>query len=338
MGSQDAQTLGKIVTVENYSSVFLTYIINSNNSTDSKYGLAYYDSTNETPYNLYHFFEFTSTTTFTINANGQATSVGTISFTTPAQFTLVVSNNFVYFYLNTTLLYSVSVTQLSSNYYYYYGCFDIRPNTNEIKIDDISFGYLSSGYIGSTGASGATGTTGSSGPTGATGATGPAGSGVPVSGATGQFLVKNTSTNYDTSWSSTLTTPSITGLTGATGTAVSTSYVDYSGTNAYYAAGATAYFPNFSGMIIVNRTSAIGGDPPYDPPYDGGVYMWLLGGHRTSIITTTPSGETSNSGSFVYVPSINGYVWVNATYSNGSYTNLTEGNFSFALTRTNNLG
>ena len=90
-------------------------------------------------------------------------------------------------------------------------------------------------------------------------------------------------------------------------------------------------------MIIVNRTSAIDGSPPYD----GGVYMWLLGGHRTSIITTTPSGETSNSGSFVYVPSINGYVWVNATYNSGSQTytnNLTAGNFSFALTRTNNLG
>ena len=40
------------------------------------------------------------------------------------------------------------------------------------------------------------------GPTGATGATGPAGSGVPVGGATGQVLAKNSATDYDTLWSS----------------------------------------------------------------------------------------------------------------------------------------
>jgi hypothetical protein len=145
--------------------------------------------------------------------------------------------------------------------------------------------------------------------------------------------VKNTSTDYDTSWSSTLTTPSITGLTGAVGTAVSTSYIDYSGTNATYASGATAYFPNFSGMVIVNRTTEITAELYY-----GGVYMWFLGGHTANMNPWSSTGETSNSGSFVYDSTINGYVWVNATYDGSSYIGLTAGNFSFALTRTGATG
>jgi hypothetical protein len=68
--------------------------------------------------------------------------------------------------------------------------------------------------------------------------------------------------------------------------------------------------------------------------------MWFLGGHTAAINPWTSTGETSNSGSFLYVSSISGYVWVNATYdSNGDYVgNLPEGNYSFALIRTNNLG
>jgi hypothetical protein len=42
------------------------------------------------------------------------------------------------------------------------------------------------------------------GPTGATGATGATGPGVASGGTTGQILVKNSSTNYDTSWSNTI--------------------------------------------------------------------------------------------------------------------------------------
>lgn len=41
---------------------------------------------------------------------------------------------------------------------------------------------------------------GATGPTGGTGATGPAGPGVPTGGTTGQFLVKQSSTNYDAAW------------------------------------------------------------------------------------------------------------------------------------------
>ena len=44
------------------------------------------------------------------------------------------------------------------------------------------------------------------GPTGATGATGATGNGVPTGGTTGQVLIKNSSTNYDTVWSDNLIT------------------------------------------------------------------------------------------------------------------------------------
>ena len=46
------------------------------------------------------------------------------------------------------------------------------------------------------------------GPTDATGSTGAAGQGVPTGGSTGQALVKNSGTNYDTAWS-TITVPTV---------------------------------------------------------------------------------------------------------------------------------
>ena len=57
------------------------------------------------------------------------------------------------------------------------------------------------GPTGPTGDTGATGPAGPTGPTGATGATGPAGPGIATGGTTGQFLIKNSATNYDTTWS-----------------------------------------------------------------------------------------------------------------------------------------
>ena len=57
------------------------------------------------------------------------------------------------------------------------------------------------GIQGETGATGATGPQGPQGETGATGATGP---GVAAGGTTGQLLVKNSSTDYDTSWTDTI--------------------------------------------------------------------------------------------------------------------------------------
>lgn len=71
------------------------------------------------------------------------------------------------------------------------------------------------GPAGATGATGATGDTGATGPQGPQGDAGPAGAagaagadgadgtdgvGVPIGGTTGQFLVKNSNTDYDTAW------------------------------------------------------------------------------------------------------------------------------------------
>ena len=67
------------------------------------------------------------------------------------------------------------------------------------------------GQQGSPGATGATGPTGSTGPTGATGATGSTGAtgatgaGVATGGAIGQFLSKNSATDYDTSFKNLVT-------------------------------------------------------------------------------------------------------------------------------------
>ena len=57
------------------------------------------------------------------------------------------------------------------------------------------------GATGPAGPTGPTGPTGATGTTGATGATGPAGPGIATGGTTGQFLIKNSATNYDTTWS-----------------------------------------------------------------------------------------------------------------------------------------
>jgi len=56
------------------------------------------------------------------------------------------------------------------------------------------------GPQGPQGATGATGATGPQGETGATGATGATGPGVATGGTTGQGLLKNSGTNFDTVW------------------------------------------------------------------------------------------------------------------------------------------
>lgn len=62
------------------------------------------------------------------------------------------------------------------------------------------------GATGSTGPQGPQGNTGATGSQGPAGATGPVGPGVPVGGSTGQALVKNSGTDFDTKWTTPLTT------------------------------------------------------------------------------------------------------------------------------------
>lgn len=56
------------------------------------------------------------------------------------------------------------------------------------------------GVQGTKGDKGDKGDSGATGPAGPTGATGPAGPGVPAGGAAGQFLVKQSATDYDAAW------------------------------------------------------------------------------------------------------------------------------------------
>lgn len=67
----------------------------------------------------------------------------------------------------------------------------IETDTNQFKIGNGSSAWNSLSYGGIQGPAGSTG---------ATGAAGAAGPGVATGGTVGQLLVKNSSTNYDTSW------------------------------------------------------------------------------------------------------------------------------------------
>lgn len=71
------------------------------------------------------------------------------------------------------------------------------------------------GTAGVQGATGATGTQGVTGATGVQGATGPAGPGLPAGGTTGQLILKNSATDYDTSWTSTIPIASVANLQDA---------------------------------------------------------------------------------------------------------------------------
>ena len=81
-------------------------------------------------------------------------------------------------------------------------------------------GPTGTGSTGPTGSTGVTGPTGSTGPTGVTGSTGPTGQGVPTGGATGQFLAKNSVSDYDVSWTSSVVSsipPGASTSSGSTG-------------------------------------------------------------------------------------------------------------------------
>lgn len=70
---------------------------------------------------------------------------------------------------------------------------------------------------------------GPTGPTGATGSTGPPGPGVAAGGTTGQMLVKNSGTNYDTRWSN-APVAGVTSVDGRTGVVtLSDKYIDVTG-------------------------------------------------------------------------------------------------------------
>jgi len=99
--------------------------------------------------------------------------------------------------------------------------------------------------IGGVGFQGPPGPTGPAGPTGPTG---PAGQGVPVGGAAGQVLAKNTATNYDTGW----ITPTGGGITDAPSDGV-----HYVRQNAAWASGDAIYQPLDGDLTSLAAASGI---------------------------------------------------------------------------------
>lgn len=88
------------------------------------------------------------------------------------------------------------------------GEFGYELDTGFAKIGDGSTNWSSLDYFGGTGPTG---------PVGSQGSTGATGQGVPTGGATGSFLVKNSSSNYDYIWSSSIISPAAPGSSGAVG-------------------------------------------------------------------------------------------------------------------------
>ena len=163
-------------TIELYPSVFLTFNITANvtNAVDY-YGLAY-KNLNDDSFQKYHFFGIDyplldGAGRYTIFVNGSLTPIPDISgnFTDTTQFTIVVNNNQdVYFFINSTMIYSAFVTLPVVSANYYYGYFNFIDNiTGGEAINNISFGYVQTGSV-----TGPTGPTGNTGPTGITGPTG----------------------------------------------------------------------------------------------------------------------------------------------------------------------
>ena len=169
-------------TLEAYSSVFLTfYITDDSILANDTYGLAYYNI--GVGYSPYHFFSINNPDykSYTIYANGNETTI-TDSFTNSSQFTIVVTGGIVYFYVNSSLKYSITETKptsFSPSSSFYYGYFKFFYNTRTETISNISFGVTESVTIETIYATGPTGPTteGSTGPTGPTteGITGPTG-------------------------------------------------------------------------------------------------------------------------------------------------------------------
>ena len=88
------------------------------------------------------------------------------------------------------------------------GEFGYELNTGYAKIGDGQTPWINLEYFGGTG------------PTGPTGVTGSTGFGVPAGGSAGQFLVKASNSDYDTSWTASLVSnvpPGSSGATGSTG-------------------------------------------------------------------------------------------------------------------------
>ena len=205
------------------------------------------------------------------------------------------------------------------------------------------------GYTGATGHTGYTGVTGPMGPTGSigatgytgpqgyTGVTGAVGEGVPTGGSTGQFLMKNSGTDYDTIWS----TPS-------GGGASSPYYIDV-----IYTAASSGAFPSgsiASSVVADTRLASVGISVSYTSP---SILITFAGASLINIVSSVfilyASGSLAGiswistpqytiapiiAGQFIIV---NGVTTINTTWSTlsgtGRYTGAVTTGSSYTLAR-----
>jgi len=180
------------------------------------------------------------------------------------------------------------------------------------------------GVAGPTGPTGAastvTGPTGATGATGATstvtGPTGAAGSGVAIGGATNEFLVKNSATDYDTKWIAT-PLPIANGGTNSTATATAGGAAYGTGTaNAYTAAGT-------SGQILQSNGASA-------PTWVGGAWTtWSPS--LTSVTGPQPTYGSTGAvyGSYIQIgKTVMGWGYLNAA---GTAPTTGTGNYMLSL-------
>ena len=123
--------------------------------------------------------------------------------------------------------------------------------------------------IGPTGPTGPTGAGSvTPGPTGPTGPTGPVGQGIAAGGTAGQALIKNSATNYDTTWGAVVTPTGTQTLTNKTA----------------------------SGLVLnegyTEEVFALSGTTPALSPTDGSIQTWTLTGSSTPTAGTWSEGQS----------------------------------------------
>lgn len=177
----------------------------------------------------------------------------------------------------------------------------LETDTDQIKIGDgatawnsLAYGGIQgpAGATGATGPAGATGPTGATGPAGPTGATGPAGAdgvGVPTGGTTGQALIKNSDTNYDTTWGTVTSNP-----------AGSDTQVQFNDGGAFAGDAGLTYNKTTNALTIgagsLNMTGSSSGTVTIQPAAAAGTYTLTLptsDGNASQVLTTDGSGVLS---------------------------------------------
>jgi len=175
------------------------------------------------------------------------------------------------------------------------------------------------------------------GATGATGPTGPAGPGVPVGGTTGQALIKNSGTNYDTTWATpatgtvtsvAATVPSFLSVSGSPITTSGTLALTYSGTALPVANGGTGVTSSSGANSVVLRDA--NGNITTNCLFEGYSTVAASGTTITLIASSAQNYQiTGSGGQVIKLPDA-------TTLSNGATFTFNNNQSSGAITVQNN--